>query len=242
MYGYVYITTNIINGKIYIGQHVSNTFEPEKYIGSGTILELAIQRYGKENFKNELICECFSQDELDQQEIFYIQYYNSTDRTIGYNITTGGKQNTQTTKNWVWITNGDKSKTIPKDDVEEYLASGWQLGRIISNVVWNKGLTKETSKSLEKSGQTRTRKFQSGELSWAKGSDSWNYLSDEKLLSRIDRDEFVNMWKEEGRSRVAAHYHMRLELVDRILNIFGIQETKEHKSYIYSKARRKQNI
>ena len=33
MYGYVYKTTNLVNHKIYIGQHKSNKFEPDKYIG-----------------------------------------------------------------------------------------------------------------------------------------------------------------------------------------------------------------
>ena len=43
MHGYIYKTTNLINGKIYIGQHVSQKFEPTRYIGSGAIFTKAIQ-------------------------------------------------------------------------------------------------------------------------------------------------------------------------------------------------------
>jgi hypothetical protein len=38
MYGYVYITTNLINNKIYIGQHKSETFDSE-YIGKFLMIQ-----------------------------------------------------------------------------------------------------------------------------------------------------------------------------------------------------------
>ena len=47
MYGYIYKTTNLVNGKIYIGQHKSNTFDTN-YYGSGTILNKAIQKINDE--------------------------------------------------------------------------------------------------------------------------------------------------------------------------------------------------
>lgn len=91
MYGYIYKTTNIINGKIYIGQHKSNNFLKEHYyIGSGKLLKIAIQKYGKENFKCELLEECDSKELLDIREKYWITYYNSTDKEIGYNISSGG--------------------------------------------------------------------------------------------------------------------------------------------------------
>lgn len=34
MYGYIYLTTNLINGKKYIGKHKSLTFD-DSYFGSG---------------------------------------------------------------------------------------------------------------------------------------------------------------------------------------------------------------
>ena len=89
MYGYIYITTNKINGKIYIGQHKAVQYD-SWYLGSGTYLRNAIQKYGKENFENHIIQWCISQEELNDKEKYWIKKYNSLDKAVGYNITKGG--------------------------------------------------------------------------------------------------------------------------------------------------------
>lgn len=43
MYGYIYKTTNLINNKIYIGQHKHEKFDI-KYFGSGYALVNAIKK------------------------------------------------------------------------------------------------------------------------------------------------------------------------------------------------------
>lgn len=53
MYGYIYKTTNLINNKIYIGQHkVKEEKIDNSYYGSGKLIIQAIKKYGKENFKS----------------------------------------------------------------------------------------------------------------------------------------------------------------------------------------------
>lgn len=89
MYGYVYKTTDLSNGKIYVGQHKSEKFDTN-YFGSGKILKRKIKQCGIENFSCEILQECFSEKELNEQEIFWIKELNSRDKKIGYNITTGG--------------------------------------------------------------------------------------------------------------------------------------------------------
>lgn len=44
----IYKTTNLINGKIYIGQHYTSA--DDGYLGSGKILNLAIDKYGIESY------------------------------------------------------------------------------------------------------------------------------------------------------------------------------------------------
>jgi hypothetical protein len=87
---YIYKTTNLINSKIYIGQHRAIKFN-KNYYGSGKILHKALQKYGTENFKVEMICEAFSIDHLNLLEIYFIaQYRNLHGRNKLYNITDGG--------------------------------------------------------------------------------------------------------------------------------------------------------
>lgn len=89
-YGYIYKTTNLINGKIYIGQHKANKFNP-KYKGSGKVLKEAIAKYGKENFGVEMIDDSANNaEELNKLEIYYIQKYDARNIDIGYNLHCGG--------------------------------------------------------------------------------------------------------------------------------------------------------
>jgi len=88
-YGYVYMTTNLINGKRYIGQHAYSVFN-ENYKGSGTYLTNAIKKYGVENFKTELIEWCETQEKLDERERYWIAYYNAVESDDFYNLATGG--------------------------------------------------------------------------------------------------------------------------------------------------------
>lgn len=84
----IYKTTNLINGKIYVGQDIKND---SNYLGSGLLIERAIKKHGREHFKKEIVEVCFSQNELNEKEIYWIKQFNSTNRRIGYNISIGGQ-------------------------------------------------------------------------------------------------------------------------------------------------------
>ena len=93
----IYKITNLINGKIYIGQsvdiqyrfrnHKSESFNP-KSNAYDTAIHRAIRKYGVENFSFDVVEEC-DQEELRDREIYWINYYNSFGE--GYNLTTGGE-------------------------------------------------------------------------------------------------------------------------------------------------------
>lgn len=93
MLHFVYITTNLINGKQYVGDHSTNNLEKDKYLGSGkTTLKFAIKKYGNINFKREIL-EFFPtrKEAFDAQEKYIIKYNTLTPN--GYNISPkGGSQ------------------------------------------------------------------------------------------------------------------------------------------------------
>ena len=89
MYGYIYLTYCKVSGKIYIGQKKSNKFI-DTYFGSGKLIQLSINKYGINNFDNYILEWCNTKEELDIREKYWIYKYNSTNRLIGYNISSGG--------------------------------------------------------------------------------------------------------------------------------------------------------
>jgi len=91
MYGYIYKTTNTVNGKFYIGKCVSESFRGTQYLGSGKLLRAAVKKYGKDKFIVELVEECSNNEDLCQQEIFWIKKLNAQDLNIAYNLADGGQ-------------------------------------------------------------------------------------------------------------------------------------------------------
>jgi len=175
----IYKTTNLINGKIYIGQDKYNN---SNYMGSGKILKQAIEQYGKENFKKEILEHCTSKDLLNAREIYWIQYFNSTDLTIGYNIATGGNggdlggtvnaQISNTVKS-MWA---DPTSIYNSDEYRDRLSKS-QTGRIVTPETRKKISDVQVGEKAYWYGKTNTRhslimksKYQSNELvPWNKG-------------------------------------------------------------------------
>lgn len=87
--GFVYRTDNLINGKVYVGIH---TCGRGSYLGSGVYLNLAIEKYGRKNFRRTVIDEFDSLDVGLEKERYWITKLNSKWPT-GYNLNDGGGGN-----------------------------------------------------------------------------------------------------------------------------------------------------
>lgn len=86
---YIYKTTNLINGKIYIGFHASENIEKDNYLGSGKILKWAVEKHGAQNFKREILFEFDTQDDaLEKERELVNEEFVKRDDT--YNICLGG--------------------------------------------------------------------------------------------------------------------------------------------------------
>jgi uncharacterized cupin superfamily protein len=66
-YHYLYKTTNLINNKYYYGIHSTNNLN-DGYLGSGTYLRRSIRKYGKKNFKREILYYFDNREELAKAE------------------------------------------------------------------------------------------------------------------------------------------------------------------------------
>lgn len=93
----IYRTTNIVNGKTYIGQHRYTDLHDD-YLGSGVYIKKAIKKYGKENFVKEILYSRIQYRETaDSIEKFAIE----KERALGkaeYNIANGGTNGMKYTK------------------------------------------------------------------------------------------------------------------------------------------------
>lgn len=98
---FIYKITNLINNKIYIGQTVQKPNSrwqkhlSDAKIGSTCPIHLAIKKYGKNNFKFEVIDGALSQSELDYKEIHNIYKFNSLSPK-GYNLKLGNMLDNKT--------------------------------------------------------------------------------------------------------------------------------------------------
>lgn len=91
----IYKITNLVNQKSYIGQtnNIKRRFQEHRAAkidanGTSKLLHLAIQKYGIENFIFEVIEENIVN--YNEREIYWIQFYDTTNPNKGYNLTNGG--------------------------------------------------------------------------------------------------------------------------------------------------------
>lgn len=95
----IYKISNTINSKVYIGQsidiqrrfsdHMRMLNDNRHY---NKHLQASYNKYGKEAFLYEVLCVC-DITELDDMEVFFIDYYNSINPEYGYNKESGGSIN-----------------------------------------------------------------------------------------------------------------------------------------------------
>ena len=162
MFGYIYLTTSLINNKKYIGQKTSNKFLKESYLGSGKLIQRAINKYGKENFKVELLETCESKQELNEAERYWIRKFNADNSSDFYNISEGGDGgNTYQNLSEEQLIEikqkiSDKLKGVPKSE------SHREKHRGVNNV--NKPGVKRNPKHIEKMRQTLKEGYTSGRL------------------------------------------------------------------------------
>ncbi len=180
MFGIIYIITNSINEKVYIGQTIQTLKErwqehcrrPFSKSEANMKIKRAIFKYGKENFSIKELERC-RVEELDEKEKHYISLYDSIEK--GYNTAKGGKEGNKPLK---------LSKEHQKECLELYKA-GFSLRAIAKEY----NVDKATIKHIVEINNISLRVSRTYKLS---SKDREDILEDAKILSR---KEIMNKWK-----------------------------------------------
>ena len=123
----IYCIQNIRNSKRYIGYSVDikirwsdHRCDLKYNRHDNDYLQASYNKYGLENFVIYLIEEC-DKSKLKEREIYYIQYFDSANKSIGYNLTKGGDGIVGVERSKEWgdnISKGNKGRTFTKEHKE----------------------------------------------------------------------------------------------------------------------------
>ena len=212
----VYLRTNLVNGKQYVGQTVN--FENREYHWhnlknryAGKLIDNARKKYGTKCWAVEILKECNTQEDLNKWEMFYIKEYN-TKTPNGYNLTDGGEGSLgyivseETRKKISENTKGEKNPFYGKHHSKETIEK--LKNKIVSEETrkkmsearkgkepWMKG-KHHTEDAKKKLSEVRKGKHNSPETEFKKGLTPWNtgkHLSEEtkKKISEAHKGRYV---------------------------------------------------
>lgn len=211
----VYLIENLINGKKYVGMDSKNN---PKYLGSGTLIVKAIQKYGRENFKKHILETCSSIEELELRESWWIESLNALKRKDFYNLEDNRKRGV----------NPFANKTpIEMDEIKEKIFTPER----------NKKISIANQKPKPKGFGDKVRKIHQGKIR----SDESKEKQSKALKGRISPNKGTK-WSEESKKKFGKsilQYDINGNLIKewdtitqakKALNIKGINENLKHRT------------
>ena len=225
------------NGKMYIGKSIN--FKNRMYHhlrdaknGSNSIFHRAIMKYGSENLEWKIIYECEDLDILNEKEIYFINYYNTTDPNFGYNMICGDKIVPGLRKNFDSDYQIDIIKRKLKSnghDPDNYIVITKEIGEEIKRDYIDNlfSIKKLVSKyKITKNRITRFLKSENIEIDKDRGS-----LVCSKKINRETIESVINKYKD-GKSinKISSEENLTILIVSRILHDEGIRESQRFKN------------
>jgi len=236
---YVYVTTNLINGKKYVGEHSTNDIN-DGYLGSGYNLFRAIKKYGKHNFEKKILEFCESKQIAFELQEKYINEYDSLSPN-GYNISPKGGHNvkncfSEISKEKISKANKGKTPWLGKHHSSESKIKISNGGK--GRVAWNKG---RKSSDEERKRNSEAHK---GQIAWNKGVPM-KAETIEKLRKPKSEEHKQKLRKpksEEGKSNIRNAARTFESRQKRSLNNKGKKRTNETKQKISIAAKNRKPI
>jgi hypothetical protein len=193
-YHFSYKTTNITNGKYYLGMHSTNNLD-DGYLGSGKRLRYSIRKYGVDDFKLVILKHFDNFDDMRDAEIELITKDDIKNPNC-MNLKEGGDGG--------WSIEQQRNGRIATDNIlrEKY---GDDFGKVI-NQQWRSGLTDDDMDEYRKKVSDGVKLHKKNNPDWNVGEANPNYGTcwitngEENRKAKKD-DVFPNGWK---RGRVNA--------------------------------------
>ena len=214
-FGKIYLITNDINSKVYVGQTIQTL--NKRFNGHccysksdrsiNMYIKRAIHKYGRDKFHIQLIEEC-PVNILNEREKYWINFYNSYN--TGYNLTLGGQDS-----NYFNINKLENIIDIKK--FEQYIL---EFKPLVSEVANHFGISKCSVYNLIK-------RINNPNLIL----NSYNPRKD-KTIEDIDKEELINLYKE-GWSilDLVKKYHIRKNKISKFIRESGIKVKRGIKGY-----------
>jgi hypothetical protein len=125
----IYQTTNLVNNKVYIGAHSTDDIN-DSYIGSGTNINRAIEKYGRESFTKTVLCVFKTPSEMfaKEKEIVTPEFLKKANV---YNIVEGGYggyNKGSTGLKHIHHPGTQERCAVHPNALDKMLANGWELG------------------------------------------------------------------------------------------------------------------
>jgi hypothetical protein len=210
IYYYLYEVTNLVNGRTYIGQHITDDLE-DGYLGSGKALKSAIKKYGRDKFKKEILLFARNEQALNILEMMAVtpEFCAKKDN---YNLKEGGnsgRPNPEIREKMRQKKLGARNHNYGKPKTEEWKAkvSAAHKGKIVSKETRLKlsiaklGFkhTEETKRRIGIASAARPRteenKRKIGDANAQSFPDVYNMYTGEECRNNFNLSEFCRQKK-----------------------------------------------
>lgn len=221
----IYKITNIINGHIYIGlsRNIKKRFYHHKYnlkkgIHENDYLQKAWNKYGESSFLFEIIEEC-KEEELNEKELYWINYYGGFENPNLYNLRDGGKSLKQLPETIEKIRKSNlgnpcywKGKHLPSE-IKEKISKA-NKGRKITKqqrdhaiaVLQNYWQDKPgywTGKTMSEEHKRKLSESHKGQISWCKGKKG---IFSQETIEKMRQERTGRHHTEETKKKISIRH------------------------------------
>jgi len=197
-FNYVYITTNLLNGKQYVEDHSADNLN-DSYLGSGRPhFERAKKKYGRENFKKQILKQFNTKKEAFDAQEKYINKYNTLSPN-GYNISPKGGNgvrgcwNKESLKK---LSESHKGKKLSEEHKKKISKSNKK--RIVSEETKKKISKSHKGKKLSEEHKKKISKSHKGKITWMKGKKHSNEAKYKNKIAHIGRKDSIETKKKKS--------------------------------------------